>query len=514
MKKYRFLLALSIISIATGCDEDPEYNSQFVEPPYRKQDLNVNSVDMQVKDFMWRGLNEFYIWQEEVELLSDNAFGGNQTMENAKYVEFLRSYKTPDDLFYALLSPKDRFSFFSKDYEELEKSFQGVEKTTGMNFIIYKFSDVDKLYALVRYVVPGSPAEKAGIKRGDFITRVDGADLTEQSYSELLFGDKAVSKYEISVLEITQERPNGFLKPDRQVDVEKIEMEENPILIHKVIELETGVKVAYLMYNSFIGTPKANRELNQVFAEFKNAGVSEMVLDLRYNGGGSVETSTYLASMINGKHTGDVFVIQKSNKKMVEYFNSPRHINLTNEMTIREGETEAKEPINSIDINRLYVLTTNGTASASELIINGLKPYMEIIQIGEKTRGKNTASITLYDEKQDADGKWVLNPNHKWVMQPLVILSSNKDGFGEYENGIAPTYELFEDDSKMGKLSDMEEPFLKYALDLIRGVAPSAGQPNTGGGLKAGQRKIQLDNSTNHTLRKDNMYLNPGILKK
>ena len=110
---------------------------------------------------------------------------------------------------------------------------------------------------------------------------------------------------------------------------------------------------------------KYDKELNEAFAQFKADGVSDLVLDLRYNSGGSVQTAIYLASMIKGTDTQKVFVKQASNKKMANHWK--REYNFENNIS--------GTPIQSLSLPKVYILTSKRTASASELIINGLKPY-------------------------------------------------------------------------------------------------------------------------------------------
>jgi hypothetical protein len=124
-------------------------------------------------------------------------------------------------------------------------------------------------------------------------------------------------------------------------------------------------------------------------------------------------------------------------------------------------------PINSLNLSRVYILTTGATASASELVINGLKPYVTVIQIGTKTVGKNVGSITLYDSP--TFNKENRNSRHKFAMQPIVIKTINKDGFGDYQDGLVPTNIQPENPANMGILGNESEPYLSTALGLITG---------------------------------------------
>ena len=216
------------------------------------------------------------------------------------------------------------------------------------------------------------------------------------------------------------------------------------------------------MYNAFIADYDA--ELNQVFAEFKTEGVIDLILDLRYNSGGHVISSVHLSSMILGSNAnGKLFAKERWNSKLQPYMEKERG---TNNLFTSTLTTSNNTPISHLNVSKIYILTTNRTASASELVINGLKPYIDVIQIGTATTGKNVGSITLYDYLSD---KKTRNPNHKWAMQPLTFKIENANGVGEYTNGLQPTYYMEEDFANYGFLGDENEPFLAKALQLITG---------------------------------------------
>lgn len=124
--------------------------------------------------------------------------------------------------------------------------------------------------------------------------------------------------------------------------------------------------------------------------------------------------------------------------------------------------------INHLNLNKVYVLTTSSTASASELVINGLEPHIEVIQIGTKTIGKNVGSRTLYDSA-DYDKKGA-NPKHKYAMQPLVLKIVNSIGFGDYQTGLEPDIEVHEDFENMQALGNINELFLATAISQITGM--------------------------------------------
>jgi hypothetical protein len=124
--------------------------------------------------------------------------------------------------------------------------------------------------------------------------------------------------------------------------------------------------------------------------------------------------------------------------------------------------------INSVNMTKIYILTTKSTASASELIINGLKPHINVVQIGDVTTGKNVGSVTLYDSPDfSATNR---NTKHKYAMQPIVLKIVNSADFGDYFNGLTPTHELKETISTFGVLGDVNEPLLKLAIAKITGT--------------------------------------------
>ena len=219
------------------------------------------------------------------------------------------------------------------------------------------------------------------------------------------------------------------------------------------------------MYNAFIAD--FDNALNDAFADFIKGGATDLVLDLRYNGGGSIESAVALGSMITGQFNGQVFVKEQWNTKQQPIMSYRRNTNSYFTHRLKDGTT-----INSLKLNKVYILTTNHTASASELVINGLKPYIQVVQIGETTVGKNQGSITVYDWTDSS--RKVKNTKHKWAMQPIVLKIANAQDKGDYENGLTPDVPMIEYFSQYGVLGDPSEPFLAKALQLITGKASSS----------------------------------------
>jgi carboxyl-terminal processing protease len=394
--------------------------------------------------------------------LADDRFGNNQQALNS----FLAGYSSPEDLFQDLLYkpiskfPKgqavDRFSWIVDDYTVLEQELQGTSKSDGVDFrLSYKPNSTTELFGYVRYIIPNSNASTKDIKRGDIFTAVNGTQLTVSNYQSLLVNAESYT-LNMATLNGTTLTNNG-----KSVQLSKTTLDENPILINKVIT-SGNHKIGYLMYNGFY--PNYDAQMNSAFGELLSKGVTDLVLDLRYNGGGSIQTSTRLASLITGQFKDKIFAKQKWNSKINSAFETENPESLNNRFVDNINGT----PLNSLRLTKIYILTTSGTASASELVINGLKPYITVVQIGDFTTGKNVGSVTLYDSETFSKSK--VNPNHKYAMQPLVLKIVNASDFGEYTDGLEPTQKQLESLSNMGVLGETSEPLLNTAIASITGA--------------------------------------------
>lgn len=409
--------------------------------------------ELKINDFIWKGLNLYYYWQADVTDLSDSRFA-NQGELNA----YLNGFSSPEDLFYSLLNNypnTDRFSVIFSDYTVLEGVLSGNTANNGVDYqLLRKAEGSDEVFGWVRYIIPNSDASSKDIRRGDIFYAVNGTPLNVNNYRELLAGQN----YTLNLADYD----SGNITPNsRSVALTKTELAENPILINKVLTYDTH-KIGYLMYNGFYG--EYDNNLNAVFGQFRAEGVTDLVLDLRYNSGGAVKSATYLASMITGQFNGQVFAKQQWNAKIEDYFNDNDPEQLIN----RFSNSIGGNAINSLNLTKVYILTSKSTASSSELVINGLKPYIEVVQIGDVTVGKNVGSVTLYDSP--SFGKQGRSNRHKYAMQPICFKIVNSAGFGEYQNGISPPTPQPENLGDLGVLGEPTEPLLSMAISQITSV--------------------------------------------
>ena len=457
MKKFKFCL-LALILVFSSCkksdDEDP--NIIRIE------------TDLEIIDFIWKGLNQYYYWQESVVNLSDS-----KKESESEYAYFLSQNPDPENFFNSLLHPDDNFSWIVDDYVELENMLQGIDISDGMEFGLYVECNDQNIFGFVRYVQKDSDAESKGVKRGMVFSNINGTRLTRDNYRDLLFNNTS-SSYTIRFSEISYNQNNqcaNIIPGQEDLTLIKSRIVKNPIHISKIIE-NGGQKIGYLMYNQFLGVVESegkdyNSELNDAFANFLSNGINDLVIDLRYNPGGRISTSINLASMITGQFNNQVFAKERWNSKLMNYWDENSPESLLNRFTNKLGNNQS---IFSLNLDRVFVLTSARTASASELLINGLDPYIDVIHIGDFTVGKNQGSITVYDYINDSRDK---NPNHMYAMQPIVLKIGNVAGYTDFPDGLEPDIFIKESLLNPGILGDIEEPLLKIAIDQISGDAIS-----------------------------------------
>lgn len=405
--------------------------------------------DLEVNNFIWKGLNTFYLWQNKVTNLADNRF-----LNPNGYQDFLGSEPNPVQFFENLLYQRntiDKWSWIVEDYNALENSFQGTTLHNGMEFgLVFENGSSTDIFGYVRYVLPNTDASSKNLKRGMIFSSINDVKLNIDNYRNLLFSN---ADYTINLADYNNGNP---ITNETSIALTKVEYTENPVFITKTIN-SNSKKIGYLMYNSF--TTNFDDELNAAFLSLKNEGITDLIVDLRYNGGGSVRTAVYLSSMITGQFSGQLFAKKKWNDKIA--FSAS---NLEERFTDQINNGNIQESINSLSLDKVYFITTNSSASASELVINGLKPYIDVKTIGTKTHGKYVGSITLYDSP-NLFNKENINPNHNWAMQPIVLEIKNKLGDNSIE-GFTPNIVLSEDYNNLGILGDTD-PLLQRTITYI-----------------------------------------------
>lgn len=361
----------------------------------------------------------------------------------------------PPDFFASLLSSEDRFSWIQDDYEELIKSLQGITKEAGYEYKLYRKQGTNNVFMQVMYVKPGSPASTVDLLRGDIIEKVNGIQMTLDNYRSVI---ELISENHT----ISYKRYNGSSFQDKaDAALTTVEFSENPNFYHTVITLG-GKKIGYYIYNFFANGPSGtsqtfNNQMDQIFTEFQSASITDLILDLRFNSGGSESATINLASLIGkGINNNSIFAKREYNDQVEDA--------IIKEPTLGPGFLVSKFITKTQNVgaslSNVYVITGSRTASASELLINGLKPFMEVKIVGDTTVGKNMGSITITDDT---------NRKNKWGMQPIVVKSYNSLDQSDYSNGFIPDIADKDNDLVLLPLGDVNERLLNLALEDIVG---------------------------------------------
>jgi carboxyl-terminal processing protease len=430
----RLLLVLAFLSVTLlSCkDDDPAPDSTTLE-------------NTEVNDWIQENMKFWYLWNDRLPANPDKALD-------------------PESFFKSLLVSEDRFSWIQDDYQELINSLQGVSKESGYEFVLYRESNsVSNVIAQILYIKPGSPAAEAGLKRGDVITQVNGVQLTTANYQTVL--EDIHENHSIVVKPLNVEAQTFGV--EKTVSLSAVEYAEDPNYLHTVLDIH-GKKIGYFVYNFFASGPNTNAdsydtELKSIFADFKGQGITDFVLDLRFNSGGSEKSAATLASLIGkGIDANKVFAKRTYNATVQhEIVTDPKY---GEEFLTTRFNAESANIGDLLSGGRVYVLTSSRTASASELVINALKPFMEVFLIGDVTYGKNVGSISINDEE---------NTSNKWGLQPIVVKVSNSLDQSNYANGFTPDV-LHEDNGiYLYPLGDPREALLSLAIGQITGTASS-----------------------------------------
>ncbi len=261
MRKY-VILFLSIGFLFANCSKEDDDVSSGPNP--------TANAEVDVQNFMWKAMNIWYFWQDEVPVLADDRFTTSEA-----YTAYLQEFQNPRDFYNNELKfSQDRFSFLNEDYKVLVQNFAGVSKSNGVEFGLVRFSDSTNVHGFVRYIIPNSNASGKEIKRGDIFSGVNGQTLTLSNYIELLFGSNDTYTLNMSDIIDGVPTPNG----KEVVLTKENNLVENPVFLTKTFDI-AGNKIGYLMYNAF--TRNFDEQLNNAFGQLNAEGVTDLVLDLR-----------------------------------------------------------------------------------------------------------------------------------------------------------------------------------------------------------------------------------------
>ena len=437
MNKYVQLLSLVFVLAAGSCKKEavPETTSGT------GQTAAASQSDL-LKDSVYLYSKEIYLWPEVI--LSYDVF--NPRQYNGSTDE--QSATTEMNAIRAL-QPLDRFSFVTTKEESA-----GLQTGAAVDYGFFvkaaamdKVEPVDSVRWFVEYAFDKSPAGLAGVSRGWYLNKINNTTLSySQSSIDLLnqtfFGTGTSANLE-------------FVKPDgtaTALNLIKASYTSNAVL-HKSVIDAGGKKVGYFVLKQFFGAPTVT-ELNTAFSYFKSQGVNELVVDLRYNPGGSTSTQDALANLIAPAAA--------NNQVMYKYiFNSNLQQGKFPLLQKKEGfgisaftednNTQKFSNTGTLNLNRVFFIVTGSTASASELLINNLKPYMNVKLIGDTTYGKPVGFFPVD----------IFN----YSIYPISFKTVNSAGNADYYKGFAP--DKAAPDGVNKSWGDITDPSLASALKYI-----------------------------------------------
>lgn len=331
-------------------------------------------------------------------------------------------YDSPQDLLWDIRSHRDRFSYITDAESHTRIYNEGRDYGYGFSFHVTADTEV-----ILRYVYADSPAGRAGLRRGDKLLRIDGLTPVQISNS-LSWG----SVFDADQASLVVQGEGGSTSMTLRKNIYSI----NTVLFDEIIVQNDDV-IGYLVFKGFLST--SSEELNEVFTRFNNAGVNKVVLDLRYNGGGLVSIANELASWLRqtAENTEDVFVDLIYNDKHQD----------------RNKQYQLVHKPNGLNLDQLVIIATEWTCSASELVVSGLRPYLDVQIVGNTTCGK-PVGMNRFEHCDLA-------------FLPVTFQTVNSLGEGEYFNGLTPYPNCQVDDDPSIGFGEDSEPMLGQALGFI-----------------------------------------------
>lgn len=382
-----------------------------------KKDGNGSSPDNLAKDSAWLYTQELYLWNKNL----PSGFNARSYNDPNAVMVALRVYSTEP----GFTGPVDRWSFAAtkKEWDDISS---GISGDFGLGIFFNAANDLR-----VSYVEPASPAGNAGIQRSWRFTSVNGNTTIDTSAANLTRIANAIQNSNTGTFVF--QRPGNT---DTTITLTAATYQEEPILLDSVYTVGSS-KVGYLVYNSFLGSVSTIKSrFNTLFNKFSSEGVADIIVDLRYNGGGYVELQNELANyLVPSAANGGVMLKEEFNDKYSRYYDTT--INY-----LKKG---------SLNLSRIFFITTKNTASASELLINSLKPYMDVKLVGRASHGKPVGFFPL--------------SAGSWYVFPVSFRSVNKNEEGNYFNGLQPDATV--SDGLEKNWGDVEENCLASALHYI-----------------------------------------------
>lgn len=422
-RRFALPLALTVLLSLSGCGGDSSTPTEPMTPSAGGECSTIGQVN-----FVRTTLQDIYLWYDKLTDPDPAGFGSPEA-----YLDAVR-YRPIDTSYSYITSKAASDAFFS------DSQFIGVG-------ISYRQTSASQLR--IAQTFAGSPAAEAGMTRGDYILAINGRAVSELlATGEIgtIFGPDEEGVQVTMAWRAPQGAQQEATLVKRKVTI--------PTVSATAVFDVGSARVGYIFFRNFV-TPSVEA-LNTAFNRLIADSATDLVLDLRYNGGGFVSVAQHLGSLIGGRGTsGEILVRFRHNDKN----------------TSRDENVLFEDKPNALEVPRLVVITTGGSASASELIINGLRPFMSVTVVGSRTFGKPVGQYNFdFCEK---------------VLFPVSFIGENAAGEGDYFDGIPADCAAADDLDHA--LADPGEGSLAEALFFVR-TGRCSGNAAAQAGVQARQR--------------------------
>jgi carboxyl-terminal processing protease len=402
-------LVLTLFSlIFFACEKDPP--------------LNEPGSNETINQWTLKQMRRYYYWNDKISEKND--------------------YQQAPDLFFKrILFQGDHYSSI---LQTLNSDTYGNTLTNTFGFDIVQLKAATGTIQLVTQVVPSSEGDLMGLKRGDSITHINNEPIDNSNLKSLL--NKSLL---LPAMQLTRNDGKIFHLPASYIS--------QPVLYtNKLVSSSPTVGYMFLSQFDFSGA----YSLLKAVQNFKSQRVQELIVDLRYNPGGQVAFASFCALLLADIKENDIFAKYQGNKNLKNREDSfasalqgqPDGYSFMATEILKQG----------LHLKRIYMLTGPNTASASEMLVNGLKPYIQVVQVGDKTYGKDMASTTLSTPEE------IHGTERAWHLIPMIYKIYNKAGQGDYANGIIPQQVMNEFAfSPLVPIGDNRDPLIQEVLRTI-----------------------------------------------
>ncbi|MBO7262024.1 MAG: PDZ domain-containing protein [Alistipes sp.] len=407
IKRVLYILVL----LAVACTQ-PGY------PDIDNPQQGGSAEDRKIIDYIDQRLSQEYYWLDEVEE-KQSRFNRNLKWENYLDASLAMLSTNSDDGYINSKGQRVFYSYIRKSNSTTRATVAGFG--IGLHYTIAVIDSENQHYGfVVERVYPDSPAERAGVLRGDVITMIGNSYINPSNYATRF---NSIEHNTASSLELKLRRQSDNTTHD--VELTKASYSETPVIYSDVIEVDNQ-KIGYLAYTSFVG--EYDEELLNAIREIKAQGATDLVLDLRCNSGGSVLSAVKLCSaLLPIDYEGRVLCHLERNKR--------------NTVVQKQADYLVENSGEILRLERLYVICSDYTASASELVVMGLRGLdFPVMLIGSQTEGKNCG--------MDVTTRTISNTTVEFA--PITFMCFNAKGYGDWGEGIVPDIDLTSEDNEYG----------------------------------------------------------------